>query len=102
MVNFDLLPKIIKFNGNHYSIHVHVTAWGKLCVCYQLEAQSTIENSMFYTIYSQVVEPKMSGDIKYYSHSEDIIDVPTFEMAVNVLSTRVNTAIANGEIEVIH
>ena len=101
MVNFETLPRCISFNGNHYTLNVHITAWNKICVSYQLLEAPTIENGMFYNIFSQVVEPNLEN-INYSSNPLNIVDVPSFEMGVNVLSARVNKAIEENKIEIIH
>ncbi len=101
MVNFETLPRCISFLGRTYTLNVHITAWNKICVSYQLLDKPTVENSMYYNVFSQVVEPDM-GEIKYSENPLDIVDVPSFEMAVNVISARINSAISENKIEILH
>ena len=42
----------------------------------------------------------MDHSIEYTDNNKQIVDVPSFEMAVNVLSVRVNKAIEKGTIAV--
>ena len=104
MVNIETLPRLIKVidTGNWYNLEMHVTAWNKLCVCYKLTDKWTMDNDMFYHILSNVVEPEMEGDVKYSKFMTDIVDVPNIEWAFNILSTRLNDAISEGKIEVLH
>lgn len=104
MVNIESLPRLIKViaTGKLYNLQMHVTAWNKLCVCYKLIDKWTTENDKIFHILSNVVEPGMGNDVKYSNNIYDIVDVPIIDWAYNTLSTRLNTAIANGEIEVIH
>lgn len=100
MVNIDSLPKAIMYNGYLYFLHLGVTAWNKICVCYQyaFSPREAIEKRIAYNILSQVVEednvtPNYSNDI------EDIVDVNSTEMAFNILSSRITTALSNNIIE---
>ena len=100
MINIDFLPKSIKYKDEVYFLHLGVTAWNKICVCYQyafgpLEA---MEKKIEYSILSQVVEPDNVAS-NYSDNVEDIVDVNSTEMAFNVLSSRVNAAVSNNIIE---
>jgi len=104
MVNIESLPRLIKViaTDKWYTLQMHVTAWNKLCVCYKLTDKWTMENDNIFRILSNVVEPDMGNDIKYSNNIYDVVDVPNIDWAYNTLSTRLNTAIGNGEIEVLH
>lgn len=104
MVNIETLPRLIKViaTGEWYNLEMHVTAWNKLCVCYKLTDKWTIDNDKFYHILSNVVEPEMEGDVNYSKFITDVVDVPNIEWAFNILSTRLNEAISEGKIEVLH
>lgn len=95
MVNIDSLPKSIEYNGNVYFLNLHVTAWNKLCVCYQyaFSPREAMEKKIEYNILSQVVEPDMKKPINYSDNVTAIIDVPNYQIAFNVLSARVDGAI---------
>ena len=102
MVNIETLPRLIEVVGTPYwyNLTVHVTAWNKLCVGYRLVDKWALENSDLYYLFSCVVEPDMDHSIEYTDNNKQIVDVPSFEMAVNVLSVRVNKAIEKGTIAV--
>ena len=100
MVNIDSLPKSIKYNGNLYFLHLGVTAWNKIVVCYQYACspREAIEKKIEYSILSQVVEPENVSP-NYSNNVEDIVDVNSTEMAFNVLSARLNAAVSNNFVE---
>lgn len=103
MVNIENLPKAIIANGDMYILNMHVTCWNKLCVGYQnaLGPKECINKKKEYNIFSCVVEPNMgSNPIKYGDAIDDIVDVPSIEMAWNVLATRINTHLGKGTIEI--
>ena len=58
MVNIDLLPKFIKYKDKIYFLHLYVTAWNKICVCYAYTFgyREAMEKGIVYSILSQVVE----------------------------------------------
>lgn len=100
MVNIDSLPKSIEYNGNVYMLHMHVTAWNKLCICYQyiFGPKDALERKIEYSILSQVVEP----DCKEVRHTDeviDIVDVKSWDKGFEVLSDRVCTALDKGVIK---
>ena len=100
MVNIDSLPKSIKYNGEVYFLHLGVTAWNKIVVCYQyaFSPREAMEKKIEYSILSQVVEPDNISP-NYSNNVEDIVDVKSTELAFNVLSARLNTAISNNLVE---
>ena len=51
-------------------------------------------------IYSQVVEPKMARQVRKAEVFNDIIDVPTYGKALDVLNKRINDALKAGEITI--
>ena len=100
MVNIDSLPKSIEYNGNVYMLNMHVTAWNKLCICYQyiFGPKDALEKKIEYSILSQVVEP----DCKEVRHTDeviDIVDVKTWDEGFETLSDRVYAALDNGIIK---
>lgn len=101
MVNIDSLPKSIEYNGNVYMLDLHITAWNKLCVSYKYEGGSkrAIEKKIEYFILSQVVEPDCK-EIRQTDKVIDIVDVKSWEQAFDVLSARLNTALANGRVKI--
>lgn len=101
MINIDSLPKSIEYNGNIYMLDLHITAWNKLCVSYKYEGgpKRAIEKKIEYFILSQVVEP----DCKEVRHTDKVIgivDVKSWEQAFDVLSDRLNTALANEHVKI--
>lgn len=102
MVNIENLPRLIEIKGTKkwYNLEMHITAWNKICVCYRLVDRWTPENNDFYLIFSCVVEPDMDNEINYSDDHCGIVDVPSFEMAVNVISARINAAIDSGLVSV--
>ena len=101
MINIDSFPKSIKYNGNVYFLHLGVTAWNKILVCYQyaFSPLEAMEKKIEYSILSQVVEPDNASP-NYSNNVEDIIDVKSTELAFNVLSARLNTALANEQVKI--
>lgn len=105
MINIDSLPKSIKYNGEVYFLHLHVTAFNKICICYQyaFSPKEAHEKNIEYNILSQVVEPKMNIDevkvIEKTSNVKDIFDVPDSELAFDYLSTRLNQALRYNLVE---
>jgi hypothetical protein len=100
MVNIDSLPKSIEYNGNVYMLNMHITAWNKLCICYQyiFGPKDALEKKIEYSILSQVVEP----DCKEVRHTDeviDIVDVKSWDEGFEILSGRVYTALDNGIIK---
>lgn len=100
MINIDSLPKSIKYNGNIYFLHLGVTAWNKIVVCYQyaFSPREAMEKKIEYSILAQVVEPNNVSP-NYSNNVEDIVDVNSTEIAFNVLSTRLNAAVSNNFVE---
>lgn len=101
MVNIDSLPKSIEYNGNVYMLNMHVTAWNKLCVCYQyiFGPKDALEKKIEYSILSQVVEPDCK-EVKQTDEVIDIVDVRTWEKAFDTLASRLYAAIDNGVVKV--
>lgn len=101
MINIDTLPKSIMYNGNLYFLSLCVTAWNKLCVSYHYawSPKEAMDKNIEYSIFSQIVEPNKTDEIKYTDNIENIIDVPNYQMAFNILSTRINDAVSRGLVE---
>lgn len=100
MINIDSLPKSIKYKDEVYFLHLGVTVWNKICVCYQyaFSPREAMEKKIEYSILSQVVEPD-NVTPNYSDNVEDIVDVNSTEMAFNILFSRVNAAISNNFVE---
>ena len=101
MINIDSLPKSIKYNDEVYFLHLGVTAWNKICVCYQyaFSPLEAMEKKIEYSILSQVVEPDCVSP-NYTDEITGIVDVKSWEQAFNVLSARLNTALANEQVKI--
>ena len=101
MINIDSLPKSIEYNGNVYTLDLHITAWNKLCVSYKYEGgpKRAIEKKIECFIMSQVVEPDCK-EIEYSDKVTDIVDVWSWELAFSVLSARINTALTDGVVKI--
>ena len=97
MVNIDSLPKSIEYNGNVYMLDLHITAWNKLCVCYQyiFGPKDALEKKIEYSVLSQVVEPDCK-EIRQTDEVIDIVDVRTWEEAFDTLGSRLYAAIDKG------
>lgn len=104
MINIDSLPKCIEFNGNWYTLNMHVTAFNKLCTSYKYIGgpMAAHERKIEYNILSQVVEPNMDKNIVSSNEVTDIVDVPTTEISFEILQNRLNNAIENKIIKVIY
>lgn len=105
MVNIDKLPKSIKYNGETYFLDMHVTAFNKLCICYQyaFSPREAHEKKIEYNILSQVVEPDMKLDdipvIEISSKVTDIFDVPDYDLAFTYLDVRLKKALRENAVE---
>lgn len=100
MINVDSLPKSIEYNGNIYMLDLHITAWNKLCICYQyiFGPKDALEKKIEYSILSQVVEP----DCKEVRHTDeviDIVDVRSWDEGFETLSDRVYAAMDKGVVK---
>ena len=100
MVKIESLPKSIKYNDELYFLHLGITVWNKICVCYQyaFSPREAIEKKIEYSILSQVVEPD-NVTPNYSDNVEDIVDVKSTELAFNILSSRITTALSNNIVE---
>lgn len=101
MINVDSLPKSIDYNGNIYMLDLHITAWNKLCVCYQyiFGPKDALDKKIEYSILSQVVEPDCK-EIRQTDEVIDIVDVRTWEEAFDTLGGRLYAAIDKGTVKV--
>lgn len=101
MINIDSLPKSIEYNGNIYFLHLGVTAFNKIVICYQyaFSPREAIEKKIEYNVLSQVVEPDMSDNIVSSNEVTDIVDVPTTEIGFEILQTRLKNAIESNIVE---
>lgn len=91
MHKIETLPREIKYNGKYYLLSVHVTAWGKLCVGYNILDPREIE---YVHILSNVIDTKYTVRPPYNPHGiNDTMDVDNFNDAVDMLEKRVNDAL---------
>ena len=89
----DTLPKVIVHENEPYSLSMHVTAWNKLCLCYKKMFPSRdLKDSFNDTIFSQVVENNIFIVPEFSECVYDIVDVPCFEIAVDMLWRRIKDA----------
>lgn len=106
LYNIDALPKCIEFNGNWYTLNMHVTAFNKLCTSYKYIGgpNAAHERKIEYNILSQVVEPDADIEKIFYPDVKvtDIVDVPDYEWAFQVLSDRLDNAIVTKDVKVIY
>ena len=60
MVNIDSLPKSIEYNDNVYMLNMHVTAWNKLCICYQyiFGPKDALEKKIEFHKYPSICRPQ--------------------------------------------
>ena len=89
-MSIDTLPKVIVCENELYSLSMHVTAWNKLCLCYKkMFPSKDLKESFKDTIFSQVVENNIFIVPEFSECVYDIVDVPDFERAVDMLFYRV-------------
>ena len=97
-MNIESLPKNSEVNGVVLSLAMHVTAWNKLCLCYKPIFKGHNDSDKY--VLSQVVEPEMTANPEFSECIWDIVDVPTFDKAVEMMSIRIKDALANNKISV--
>lgn len=90
----ELLPKSIEINDKIYALRMHITAWGKICLCYSNVMKCND------TILSQVVESEMAIKPKFSECMQDIVDVPDLDSAVLVMQMRLIDGLANNAIKI--
>ena len=90
----ELLPKEIEVNDKIYGLRMHITAWGKICLCYSNEMKLNDY------ILSQVVESEMAIKPKFSECMQDIVDVPDLDSAVAMMQLRLKDGFANKTIKI--
>ena len=99
MYKIEQLPKSILVDNEPYSLSLHVTVWNKLCLCYKkMFPSKDISDSFKSTIFSQVVESDMTAKPEFSECIYDIVDVPNFNEAVDMMIVRINDAICHNKI----
>lgn len=101
IVSIESLPKSIEVDGQLYSLRMHITAWNKICLCYY--AMFPIEKIDDHaSIFSQVIEPKIDYKVEMneYILMTNIVDVPDFNYAVELLKERVDYALEKNMIKI--
>lgn len=78
-ISIEELPKVIKYNNKYYALNVHITAWGKLCICYKEFFERRGES-----ILSCIVEDKT----KLVENIDDIASSIDFERALTITKLR--------------
>ena len=91
MNKIESLPKVIVYKGNPYSIYMHCTAWNRLCLCYKKMFPQKNADSDIY-ILLEVVEPKMKTAPEFSKDISDVVDTPSFDLAVDMLARRLHDA----------
>ena len=94
MNTIELLPKEIEVNDKIYGLRLHITAWGKICLCYSNEMKLN-DN-----ILSQVVESEMTTKPEFSEHMDNVVDVPDLDSAVAMMQMRLNDGLANKTIKI--
>ena len=94
MNTIELLPKEIEVNDKIYGLRLHITAWGKICLCYSNEMKLND------TILSQVVESEMTTKPEFSEHMDNVVDVPDLDSAVLVMQMRLIDGLANNAIKI--
>ena len=90
----ELLPKEIEVNDKIYGLRMHITAWGKICLCYSNEMK------LGDYILSQVVESEMTIKPKFSECMQNVVDVPDLDSAVAMMQMRLNDGVANKTIKI--
>lgn len=94
MNTIELLPKEIEVNDEIYGLRMHITAWGKICLCYSNEMKPNDR------IFSQVVESKMTTELKFSECIQDIVDVPDLNSAVDMMQCRLLYGLLNKTVKI--
>ena len=90
----ELLPKEIEINDKIYGLRMHITAWGKICLCYSNEMKLNDY------ILSQVIESEMTAKPKFSERMQNVVDVPDLNSAVAMMQLRLNDGLANKAIKI--
>lgn len=96
MNTIELLPKEIEVKDNLYGLRLHITAFGKFCLCYSNVMKLDDK------ILSQVVESEMTTKPEFSECMKDIVDVPDLNSAVAMMQLRLNDGLANKTIKLYH
>ena len=94
MNTIELLPKEIEVNEKIYGLRMHITACGKICLCYSNEMKLNDY------ILSQVIESEMATKPKFSEHMQNVVDVPDLNSAVAMMQLRLNDGLANKAIKI--
>lgn len=94
MNKIETLPRNIQYGNFYYSLRMHITAWGKICLCYH--SYDAKEKCIF----SQVIEPNSTQPYIPNPIPEDIIDVSNFNKAIYVLEQRINDAVETNLVKI--
>ena len=92
------LPMTICYEDNLYEKHMHVTAWGKLCLCYY--TMYKVDDELKRTIFSEVVNKNHKGDGVFTDNPIQIVDVSNLTDAIIMLEKRFNEALKKDVIKV--
>lgn len=99
-ITIESLPKSIEYGEDIYSLEMHITAWNKICLCYHILFEKDLKKE--WNIFSQVVEPKVIKKVEMndFIMPTNIVDVPDFNYAVELLKARIDKAIENKVIKI--
>lgn len=94
MNKIETLPRNIQYGDFYYDLRMHITAWGKICLCYHSHQATE------HCIFSQVIDSESEQTIRQNPAPEDIVDVFSFDAAVRVLEKRIKDAVKANLIKV--
>ena len=86
--SIETLPRMIEYDGDHYSLEVYVTAWDKLCLSYI--GWEKDEDGGRKKILSVVVEGPKEKYNTQYDNVDCIADAVDLEHAVDITRQRIN------------
>lgn len=90
MNTIETLPKSVEYRGHVYFLSMHITAWGKYCICYK--GMEKNEMGDLDTILSVVVEGECQAEAEFKIPDDihEIADAVDIDDAVRITSVRIN------------
>ena len=83
----ETLPKMIEYQDGVYFLHIHVTAWGNLCLLYK----GLSKDEKYNTILSVVVEgPNKEPYFRQLDNLDKIADAIDLNDAVEITQARID------------
>jgi len=90
MNKLELLPKSIDYKGSTFFLQVHVTAWGRLCVCYkELGGDRKILNYVVEKNKSEYI-PDIIEETETSGLNEDIGNCQTLDACLTKMIYKIN------------